>query len=117
MSIMKQLWQVKKLAQRVGGAKAAAQLVREAPKQVQLLQRLFIDPRVPAYAKAALVGAGIFAVSPLNIPQYIPVIGAFDDLGIVLIAGNFFFKQVPAEVLAEHRRAVGLPDNREVVLD
>ncbi len=115
MSMIKQLWQLKQLAQRVGGAKVAAQLVREAPKQLQLLQRLFVDPRVPAYAKAALVGAGVFAVSPLNIPQYIPFIGALDDLGIVLIVGNFFFKQVPAEVLADHRRAVGLPDNRVTV--
>ena len=69
------------------------------------------DPRVPVSAKAALAGALVFAVSPLNIPQYIPIIGALDDIGIVLFAGNYFLKQVPPDVLSQHRQTAGLRDS------
>jgi uncharacterized membrane protein YkvA (DUF1232 family) len=108
--LIKQAWRVYKITKRVGGMKAAASLVKDAPKWLTLMQRLMLDPRVPAPAKALLVGAGIFAVSPLNIPQYIPVIGALDDIGIILFAGTMFFKHVPEHVLAEHKHAVGLKD-------
>ena len=99
------------MTRRVGGLKAAKQLASDAPKQIALFRLLLTDPRVPVTAKAALAGALIFAVSPLNIPQYIPIIGALDDIGIVLFAGNYFLKQVPPEVLAAHRQTVGLADS------
>ena len=108
MNLFKQLWRIVRMTQRVGGVKAAQQLAADAPKQIALFRRLLTDPRVPVSAKAVLVGAAGFAVSPLNIPNYIPVLGALDDIGIVLFAGNYFLKQVPADVLAEHRQAVGL---------
>lgn len=110
MNLWKQVWRIVQMTRRVGGMKAAGQLVSEAPKQIALFRLLLLDPRVPVTAKAVLAGALIFAVSPLNVPQYIPVIGALDDIGIVLFAGNFFLKQVPASVLAEHRQSVGLHD-------
>ena len=99
------------MTRRVGGWKAARQLAQNAPKQIALYRLLVTDPRVPVTAKAVLVGALVFAVSPLNIPQYIPVIGALDDLGIVLFASSFFMRQVPADVLAELRHKVGLGDS------
>ena len=110
MNLWKQVLRIMQMTRRVGGWKAAGQLASEAPKQLALFRLLLMDPRVPLAAKAALVGAIVFAISPLNIPQYIPVIGALDDIGIVLFAGNFFLKQVPAPVLAEHRQTVGLSD-------
>ncbi len=94
------------MTRRAGGWRA---LAAEGPKQIALFKRLLADPRVPAPAKAVLAGAVAFAVSPLNFPQYIPVIGALDDIGIALLAINFFLKRVPPSVLAEHRSAVGLP--------
>lgn len=113
MNLWKQIWRIARMTRRVGGWKAAGQLAREAPKQLALFRLLLTDPRVPISAKAILVGALIFAVSPLNIPQYIPIIGALDDIGIVLFAGNFFLKQVPVSVLAEHRHTVGLSEELE----
>ncbi len=110
MNLWKQVWRIVQMTRRVGGMKAAGQLASEAPKQIALFRLLLTDPRVPVSAKAVLVGAVIFAISPLNIPQYIPIIGALDDIGIVLFAGNYFLKQVPAFVLAEHRQTVGLSD-------
>lgn len=105
MNLAKQLWRLLSMTRRAGGWQS---LLQQGPKQVALFQRLLRDARVPAFAKAVLVGAAIFAVSPLNVPQYIPVIGPLDDIGIALFAINFFLKQVPQTVLAEHRQAVGL---------
>ncbi len=113
MNLWKQIWRMIQMTRRVGGWRAALTLARSGPKQLQLFRLLLMDARVPVFAKAALVGALLFAVSPLNLPQFIPIVGALDDIGIVLLAGNFFLKQVPAHVLAEHRHAVGLDEDFE----
>lgn len=105
MNLTKQLWRLISMTRRAGGWQL---LLQQGPKQLALFQRLLRDARVPALAKALLIGAAVFAVSPLNVPQYIPVIGALDDIGIALFAINFFLKQVPQDILAEHRQAVGL---------
>ena len=108
MNLWKQVLRIIQMTRRVGGWKAAGQLASDAPKQFALFRLLLLDARVPVTAKAVLVGALVFAVSPLNVPQIIPVIGALDDIGIVLFAGKYFLKQVPAFVLTEHRQRVGL---------
>lgn len=109
MNLMKQFWRIVQMTRRVGGWKAAAILVRQIPQQVALFTRLLGDARVPVVAKVALVGGVVFALSPLNVPQYIPILGALDDIGIVLFVGSFFLKRIPLDVMALHRRAVGLP--------
>ena len=108
MNLWKQVLRVLQMTRRVGGWKAAVTLVQSAPKQLQLFRRLLLDPRVPILAKVVLVAALAFAVSPFNLPNFIPIVGALDDIGIALFAGNFFLKQVPAHVLAEQKHAVGL---------
>ena len=113
MNLWKQMLRVIQMTRRVGGWRAALALARSGPKQVQLFRLLLLDPRVPVYAKVVLVGALVFAVSPFNVPQFIPIVGALDEIGIALFAGNFFLKQVPAQVLAEHRHTVGLDQDFE----
>lgn len=108
MSILRRLWYLRMLLKRGGGVRGVKRLTRDAPKQLALLRSLCADPRVPASAKAALVGAGVFAVSPFNIPAFIPVVGLIDDIGIALLAHSYFMKHVPASVLAEHRARVEL---------
>lgn len=108
MNLWKQVLRIFQMTRRVGGWKAAVTLAQSAPKQFQLFRLLLLDPRIPVLPKALLVGALVFAVSPLNLPNFIPIVGALDDIGIVLFAGNFFLKQVPAHILSEHRRVVGL---------
>lgn len=112
MTLLKQLWRFVAMTRRVGGWRAMGTLVRQAPQQVQLFLRLLGDPRVPVFAKVAFAGAVVYAVSPLDlIPDWMPVLGELDDLGVLLWAVNFFLGQVPLDAQAEHRRAVGLPDN------
>jgi len=108
MKLLQQVFRIFTMTRRVGGWKAATLLIRGLPMQLALFRRLLADARVPIAAKVVLAGAVVFAVSPLNLPQYVPILGQLDDIGIALLAGNFFLKQVPAAVLSEHRSAVGL---------
>lgn len=100
-----------RLQRRAGGIKGTSKLLQDSPKYLRLFRRLFADSRVPAWNKAMVVAAAAFAISPLNIPGYIPVIGALDDLGLFLLFGGIFMKNIPAHVLAEHKIAVGLADS------
>jgi uncharacterized membrane protein YkvA (DUF1232 family) len=108
MKILRRLWYMAQLLKRGGGVRGVKQMTRDAPKQLALMRSLCADPRVPAKAKAILVGAGVFAVSPLNIPNFIPIIGLIDDIGIAMLAHGYFMKNIPADILAEHRAKVGL---------
>ncbi len=111
MNFLRRFWLLSQFIRRNGGVEGTKKLAQAAPKYLALYRRLLTDPRVPKSAKAALVGAGVFVVSPLNIPGFIPVIGALDDIGIILIVNSYFLKKVPVDVLAEHRTAAGLtPD-------
>lgn len=111
MKLWKQLWRVAMMTRRVGGWKAAGRLAQNAPKYLALYRLLLTDARVPVSAKAVLIGALVFAVSPLNVPQYVPVIGALDDIGIFLFANSYFMRQVPNKVLADLRHQVGLGES------
>ena len=113
MNLFRQIWRTVRMLRRVGGWRAARRLAVDGPKYVPMFLRLLRDPRVPAPAKAVLVGGLAFAVSPLNVPNFVPVIGPLDDLGIALFVGNFFLTRVPPGVLAEHRHAVGLSEDFE----
>lgn len=108
MKYFKGLWNVGRFIQRGGGIKAVGKLAQASPKYLALYRRLLADSRVPQGAKVALLAAAGFVVSPLNIPNFIPVIGMLDDIAILSIANGYFMKQVAADVLAEHRAAVGL---------
>ena len=54
---------------------------------VTLVRRLRADPRVPWQAKAAVVLAGLWVLSPIDLlPEFLPVIGPLDDLVVVALA-------------------------------
>ena len=62
------------------------------------------DPRVPWYAKAIAVAVAAYALSPIDlIPDFIPVIGYFDDLVIVPLGIWLVASLVPDQVMAECR--------------
>jgi len=55
---------------------------------------------VPRRAKAAIVFAGLWVASPIDlIPEFLPVIGALDDVVVVALALRYAGRQVPREVL------------------
>jgi uncharacterized membrane protein YkvA (DUF1232 family) len=70
------------------------------PDCVTTVRRLRKDPRVPRKAKIAVVFAGLWVASPIDlIPEFIPVIGPLDDIVVVALALRYAGRQVPRAVL------------------
>jgi uncharacterized membrane protein YkvA (DUF1232 family) len=70
------------------------------PDCVTAVRRLRRDPRVPRRAKIALLIAGIWLASPIDlIPEFIPVIGPLDDIVVVALAVRYAGRRVPREAL------------------
>jgi uncharacterized membrane protein YkvA (DUF1232 family) len=72
------------------------------PDCVTTVRRLRKDPRVPRRAKIAIVIAGIWVASPIDlIPEFLPVIGPLDDIVVVALALRYAGRRVPRAVLIE----------------
>ena len=72
------------------------------PACVTLVRRLRADPRVPWQAKAAVVLAGLWVLSPIDLlPEFLPVIGPLDDVVVVALALRYAARRVPRELLLE----------------
>jgi uncharacterized membrane protein YkvA (DUF1232 family) len=70
------------------------------PDCLTTVRRLRRDPRVPRRAKVAIVVAGIWVASPIDlIPEFLPVIGPLDDLVVVALALRYAGRRVPRKVL------------------
>jgi len=70
------------------------------PDCVTTVRRLRKDPRVPRRARVAIIIAGLWVASPVDlIPEFIPVIGPLDDIVVVALALRYAGRQVPREVL------------------
>ncbi|HEX6686556.1 MAG TPA: DUF1232 domain-containing protein [Candidatus Limnocylindrales bacterium] len=70
------------------------------PDCVTTVRRLRRDPRVPRRAKAAILLAGLWVASPIDlIPEFLPVIGPLDDVVVVALAFRYAARQVPRDVL------------------
>jgi len=78
------------------------ELARFIPDCATTIARLRRDPRVPRRAKVAVVLAGLWVASPIDlIPEFLPVIGPLDDVVAVALALRYAARQVPREVLLE----------------
>ena len=72
------------------------------PDCVTTVRRLRRDPRVPRRARVAVVVAGLWVASPIDlIPEFLPVIGPLDDIVVVALALRYAGRQVPREVLMD----------------
>lgn len=89
-------------------------LVKRLPAYARLTAAMARDPRVPTPAKAMLVVAGAYLVSPIDlIPGVIPVAGQLDDLYVVLTGLQQAIRVTPGAVVDEHVAAAGL--HRETI--
>ena len=80
----------------------ARDLAAFIPDCVTTVRRLRRDPRVPRRARVAIVIAGLWVASPIDlIPEFLPVIGPLDDVVVVALALRYAARQVPREVLLE----------------
>jgi uncharacterized membrane protein YkvA (DUF1232 family) len=78
------------------------ELTRFVPDCVTAIRRLRGDPRVPRRAKVAVVLAGLWVASPIDLlPEFLPVIGPLDDVVVVALALRYAARQVPRPVLLD----------------
>jgi uncharacterized membrane protein YkvA (DUF1232 family) len=84
-------------------------MISRLPVYVRLATDLARDPEVPASAKASLVAAGAYAISPIDlVPGIIPVAGQMDDLAALLLAIRFAIRLTPKEVAVPHLERAGI---------
>ncbi len=79
-------------------------------ENVQVVWRLLQDDRVSTLLKVGIpLAVAIYFVSPLDvIPDFIPILGQLDDLGVILLGMTIFINLAPREVVNEHRTQLGL---------
>jgi len=78
------------------------ELARFIPDCLTTVGRLRRDPRVPRRAKVAVVLAGLWLASPIDLlPEFLPVIGPLDDVVVVVLALRYAARQVPRQVLLD----------------
>jgi uncharacterized membrane protein YkvA (DUF1232 family) len=82
------------------------QLLWQLPTFVRLLFRLLNDPQVKATTKALFFGALLFIVSPLDVPNFVPVLGEMSDLVLALLACRWFLNHCPVDRVAGHLAAI-----------
>ena len=81
---------------------AGLQVLRYLPDFVRLYWRLFRDRRVSMLPKALLTMTLLYFVWPFDvIPDYLPLIGEIDDVGIVLFGLWLFVRLCPPEVVRQ----------------
>lgn len=59
-------------------------------KDVKALYRYMRDKYVPWYRKSIVIGALVYFISPIDaIPDFAPLIGYLDDLGVIMATIKF----------------------------
>ncbi|MEY2475652.1 MAG: hypothetical protein QOG87_967 [Actinomycetota bacterium] len=72
------------------------------PACVTTTRRLRRDPRVPRRVKWAVVLAGLWVLSPVDlIPEFLPVIGPLDDVVVVALVLRYAARRIPRDMLVE----------------
>jgi uncharacterized membrane protein YkvA (DUF1232 family) len=99
-------------------ARSTADLLKEAvwalPATLNLLRKLMMDPQVPRRNKLLAVAGLAYLVSPIDlVPDFIPVVGRFDDILLAAFAVDRLLRSVPPEV--RERYWTGSPETLELV--
>ena len=77
------------------------------PDCVNTVRLLRNDPRVPRSAKIAVLIAGVWVASPIDLtPEFLPVIGPLDDIVVVAPPSHFVDPPDKSQPLSSWRRAV-----------
>lgn len=72
------------------------------PACLTTVRRLRNDPRVPTRAKLAVLLAGLWLLSPIDLlPEFLPVIGPLDDVLVIALALRYAARSVPRGVLLD----------------
>jgi uncharacterized membrane protein YkvA (DUF1232 family) len=86
--------------------------MRKLPAYGRLIWALARDPRVPVRQKLLLGGIAAYLAMPIDIiPDFIPVIGQLDDLGVLVFGLDFFIRNAPKDVVEEHMARIARNDD------
>ena len=92
--------------------KEAIETIRKMPAYARLIWALARDPRVPTRQKLVLAAVAGYLVFPSDIiPDFIPVLGQLDDLGVLIFGLDFFIRNAPKEVVEEHMGRIARNDD------
>jgi uncharacterized membrane protein YkvA (DUF1232 family) len=81
----------------------AAKVLLQLPSHARLVWGLARDARTPVALKAVLFAALVYVIAPIDlIPDVIPILGAADDLTVLLLVLDLFISNAPAAVREEH---------------
>jgi uncharacterized membrane protein YkvA (DUF1232 family) len=96
---------------------AALALIRRLPAYARLVWSLSRDVRVPVARRAALLGAAVYLVSPIDlVPGIIPIVGQLDDVAVVLGALQLALSALTTAQRQEHMQGAGLAE-RDLAAD
>ena len=80
-----------------------ARVMLQLPAYARLVWGVARDARTPVGLKALLGAALVYVVAPVDlIPDFIPIVGAADDLTVLLLVLDLFLSNAPAAVRQEH---------------
>src|SRR5260221_1003686 len=90
---------------RLNGPQFGIGIITRTIQQARLAWALIRDDRVPLLLKAIPLVALIYVLSPIDlIPDFIPVLGQLDDLGIAMLAISVFNSLASADIVSEHQQ-------------
>lgn len=82
-------------------------IVRNFKQEIKVYKLILKDVRTPKLGKFLLGLAVTYVLSPIDIiPDFIPVIGYFDDIIIVPVLVILALKTIPKEVVIDCRNKV-----------
>ena len=84
--------------------------MKELMDNARLAWRLIGDRRVSILVKVGIpLLIALYFFSPIDfVPDFLLGLGQLDDLGVVLLGLGLIIRFSPREVVAEHRRTLGL---------
>src|SRR4051812_18513752 len=78
----------------------ARQVAEFLPSCVTTARALRGHPDVPRRAKIALLGAGLWGGSPIDLlPEFLPVIGPLDDVVAVILLLRYAARSIPRQTV------------------
>jgi uncharacterized membrane protein YkvA (DUF1232 family) len=82
-------------------------LWKRISEPLRLAWALFMDNEIPALNKVLPLIGIAYLLSPIDLmPDFIPLLGLLDDLGIILITIGLFIMSTPYELREKHLRRI-----------
>lgn len=102
----------------MGGLFARYGVLMKLVSSARLALRLLRDPRTPIVPKLILGAAIVYVLSPIDlIPDIFPILGQMDDLAVITLGLEMFFRYVPDWLKAEHEAEINATQRGGRIVD